>query len=374
MQPGKPLKVLLLAGRFEVRGSSARTLHLAEHLPSRGVQPQLVCIDACRVAPERRENYHLVSQPMLDVPLLDRIYRQFLYRDHADDPPDLIHIQWRGMLPLGQWLARKFARPYILTVHDYLDPRESFRFDRQWGRYVIAVSESVRDELVKVTGIDRSLVTVIHSGVPVDGVDCGLPVLDPDHTPVVGTAGPLEAVRGLDYFLRAAQLVSVTRPDVQFLIAGAGPEEKRLRQLVSELKLTGQVTFVPNVFDFGESLAAMDIYCLPALKQGLGTIMLEAMARGKPVIATQAGGVDSVVTEGKTGLLIPPTDSEHLAARILELLEDPARARAIGEAARELVRREFRVDTMVDLTTHLYRAIVDSETPRILTHPGVSAR
>ena len=105
MQQAKPLKVLLLAGRFEVRGSSARTLHLAEHLPPRGVQPQLVCIDACRVAPERRENYQLVSQPMLDVPVLDRVYRYFLYRDHADDPPDLIHIQWRGMLPLGQWLA-----------------------------------------------------------------------------------------------------------------------------------------------------------------------------------------------------------------------------------------------------------------------------
>jgi glycosyltransferase involved in cell wall biosynthesis len=366
--------VLLLAGRFEVRGSSARTLHLAEHLPTRGVRPQLVCIDACRVAPERRENYQLFSQPMLDVPILDRVYRHFLYRDHADDPPDLIHIQWRGMLPLGQWLARKFERPYVLTVHDYIDPRESFRFDRQWGRYIIAVSESVRDELVHVTGIDRSLVTVIHSGVPVDDVDSGLPVLDPEHTPVVGTAGPLEAAKGLDYFLRAAQVVSATRPDVQFLIAGAGPEEKRLRRLVSELRLTGQVTFVPNVFDFGDSLAAMDIYCLPALKQGLGTIMLEAMSRGKPVIATQAGGVDSVVTHGKTGLLVPPSDSNQLAASILELLEHPVRARSIGQSARDLVRREFRIDAMVDLTTHLYRAIVDSEVPRILSHPGASRR
>jgi glycosyltransferase involved in cell wall biosynthesis len=374
MPQPKPLKVLLLAGRFEVRGSSARTLHLAEHLPARGVQPQLVCIDACRVAPERRENYQLLSQPMLDVPILDRVYRHFLYRDHADDPPDLIHIQWRGMLPLGQWLARKFERPYVLTVHDYIDPRESFRFDRQWGRYIVAVSESVRDELVNVTGIDRSLVTVIHSGVPVDDVDSGLPVLDPEHTPVVGTAGPLEAAKGLDYFLRAAQVVSATRPDVQFLIAGAGPEEKRLRRLVSELRLTGQVTFVPNVFDFGDSLAAMDIYCLPALKQGLGTIMLEAMSRGKPVIATQAGGVDSVVTHGQTGLLVPPSDSGQLAASILELLSHPVRARSIGQSARDLVRREFRIDTMVDLTTHLYRAIVESEVPRILTHPGASRR
>lgn len=353
-----PLKVLLLAGRFEVRGSSARTLHLAEHLPQRNVQPQMVCIDACRVAPERRARYRVVSQPMLDVPIFDRIYRQFLYRDHADDPPDLIHIQWRGMLPLGQWLAERFERPYVLTVHDYLGDREILRFDQDWGRHIIAVSESVRDELLLRTDLAEDLVTVIHSGVPVEGIDCGLPVLDADHAPVVGTAGPLEAAKGLDYFLRSAQIVATTRPDVQFLIAGAGPEEKRLRQLVSEFKLTGQVTFVPNVFDFGDSLAAMDIFCLPALKQGLGTTMLEAMARGKPVIATQAGGVDIVVTEGQTGLLVPPTDSEHLAARMLELLDDPVRARRIGESAQELVRREFRVDKMVDLTTDLYRRIV----------------
>lgn len=359
----KPLKVLLLAGRFEVRGSSARTLHLAEHLPARSVQPKLVCIDACRVDPDRIANYSLVSQPMLDVPIFDRFYRQFLYRDHADDPPDLIHIQWRGMLPLGRWLANKFQRPYILTVHDYLAPKEAFRFDRQWGRKIVAVSESVRDELLKQTQLSSDLVTVIHSGVPLDGIDCGLPILDADHTPVVGTAGPLEAAKGLDYFLRAAQIVSASRPDVQFLIAGAGPEERQLRRLVSEFKLTGQVTFVPNVFDFGDSLAAMDIFCLPALKQGLGTIMLEAMARGKPVIATQAGGVDTAVHEGHTGLLVPPSDSEHLAARMLELLEDPMRARAIGQAGQELVRQKFRVDTMVDLTTQLYRNIATVNQP-----------
>ena len=337
----KPLKVLLLAGRFEVRGSSARTLHLAEHLPSRGIEPRLVCIDACRVDPDRLANYSVLAQPMLDMPIFDRFYRQFLYRDHADDPPDLIHIQWRGMLPLGRWLANKFQRPYILTVHDYLGPKEVFRFDQKWGRSIVAVSESVRDELLSRTKLSRDLVTVIHSGVPVDDIDCGLPVLDAGHTPVVGTAGPLEAAKGLDYFLLAAQIVSASQPDVQFVISGAGPEEKQLRRLVSEFKLTGQVTFVPNVFDFAESLAAMDIFCLPALKQGLGTIMLEAMARGKPVIATQAGGVDSVVSEGQTGLLVPPSDAEHLAARMLELLDDPMRARSIGQSAQELVRREF---------------------------------
>ena len=353
-----PLRVLLLAGRFEVRGSSTRTLHLAEHLPSLGIQPQLVCIDACRVSPERLRSVSMVSQPMLDVPMLGRIYRHFLYRDYANNPPDLIHIQWRGMLPLGRWLAKRLHRPYLLTVPDYLASRETLRLDDRWGHGIIAVSESVRDELLQRTQLDERLVTVIHSGVSTDISDRGLPVLDPGHTPVIGTAGPLEAARGIDYFLKAAQTVAAARSDAQFLISGAGPEEKRLRKLVSDYQLTSQVTFVPNVFDFSDSLAAMDIFCLPALKQGLGTIMLEAMARGKPVIATRAGGVDSVVGNNQTGLLVPPSDSEQLASRMLELLNDPVKARNIGSNGRELVCNSFRVDTMVDRTAAFYRSIV----------------
>ena len=355
-----PLRVLLLAGRFEVRGSSARTLHLAEHLPNLGIQPQLVCIDARRVSPERLQECSTISLQMLDAPLLGRIYWHFLHRDFASDPPDLIHIQWRGMLPLGRWLAKRLKRPYVLTIHDYLGPHETLRFDDRWGRKIVAVSDSVRDELLQRTQLSDQMVTVIHSGVSTEISDRGLPVLDPGHTPVIGTAGPLEAAKGIDYFLKAAQLVSATRPDAQFLISGAGPEEKRLRNLVSEYKLTSQVTFVPNVFDFSESLSAMDVFCLPALKQGLGTIMLEAMARGKPVIATQAGGVDSVVEEDRTGLLVPPSDGEQLADRMLELLNDPVKARNIGHNGMILVGDRFRVDSMVERTAALYRSLVEN--------------
>lgn len=356
-----PLNVLLLAGRFEVRGSSARTLHLAENLPSHGIHPRIVCIDARRVSPERRKNVSLVTMPLLDAPLAHRLYQYFLYRDLRDNPPDLIHVQWRGMLGLGRWLARRWRRPYVVTVHDYLGPHDSFKYDQQWGRAIVAVSESVKEDLLRQTRLPRELLTVIHSGVPAGLADRGRPVLDERHTPVVGTAGPLEAAKGLDYFLRAARIVAQSRPDVQFLIAGAGPEESRLRRMVAELRLAGQVTFVPNVYDFSYSLEAMDIFCLPALKQGLGTIMLEAMARARPVIATRAGGVDTVVDDGRTGLLVAPSDSEALAGRILELLSDPPRARSIGLRASEVVSQEFRVDTMVALTAQLYRRVVQRE-------------
>ena len=302
---------------------------------------------------------------LLDTPLVERLYRHFLLQDLQKNPPDLIHVQWRGMLPLGRWLAKHLQRPYIVTVHDYLNQQDAFKFDHQWGRRIIAVSESVKEDLLFQTKLAGDIVTVIHSGVPTDHISDGLTVLNNDHMPVVGTAGPLEAAKGLDYFLRAARIVAHSRPDVQFLVAGAGPDESRLRRLVGEMKMTGQVTFVPNVFDFTSSLEAMDIFCLPALKQGLGTIMLEAMARGRPVIATRAGGVDSVVKEGETGLLVEPSDIDDLAGRMLELLSNPAKAQEIGRRGRDVVSEHFRVDTMVQMTAELYRKVVTAEREQI---------
>ena len=167
------------------------------------------------------------------------------------------------------------------------------------------------------------LISVIHSGVDTDEAVSEVNVLEANRVPIVGTAGPLEAVKGFPFFLGAAARVLATGRDVEFVIAGAGPEESNLRRLACELRIDSRVTFVPNLFEFDDALSAMDIFCLPSLQQGIGTIMLEAMAMGRPVIATRVGGVHRVVRDNDTGLLVPPSNSEALAQRIEELLDDP---------------------------------------------------
>jgi glycosyltransferase involved in cell wall biosynthesis len=102
----------------------------------------------------------------------------------------------------------------------------------------------------------------------------------------------------------------------------------------------------------------MDVFCLPSLRQGLGTIMLEAMALGRPVIATGVDGVYSVVRDNETGLVVPPSNSGRLAQRILELLRDPFRARRIADNARQMVLRDFNVDRMVRETAEVYRQVL----------------
>ena len=360
------LNVLLLSGDFEVRGSSAYTLRLAEHLTAYDVKPRVICPDARMVGADKLADLPITVYGQMNFPVLRRLVMELIRRDLLSDVPDLIHIQSRNVLWQGAWLARRLRRPFVLTVHDSLQPREHLTLNRRWGERIITVSDSVKAELIGHTNMSEDRVTVIHSGVE-SSAENGLRVLDPNHVPVVGTAGPLEAVKGLPFFLGAAQRVLAAHKDVEFLVSGAGPEEGNLRRLARDLEISEHVTFVPNLHDFGASIAAMDIFCLPSLRQGLGTIMLEAMLLGKPVIASGVGGVYSVVRDRETGLVVPPSDSEQLAQKILELLNDPVKARAMAESGQRFVQEEFSVANMVSQTVDVYRQVVEQSAAGVRT-------
>ena len=369
-----PLKVALLSDRFEVRGSCAYTLRLVKHLEAFGILPQIICPNADAIAAPLRETLPIRLYPHMRMPLWGRVVMGTIRQDLEREKPQLIHVQSRWMQSRGAWLARTLGIPYILTIHDYLSPRERLKLDPVYGRRVLAVSQSVKSELLELVHLPAELVTVIHAGVEVPSDEELSPILSPDRLPVVGTAGPLESVKGLPFFLGAAQRVLSTNPRVQFLIAGAGPEEQNLRRLVRELGIVEAVTFVPNLYDFSAALEAMDIFCLPSLRQGLGTIMLDAMGRGIPVIAAGVGGVFSVVSDNETGLVVPPSNSARLAERIVELLDDPLRARTLGTAGRELVKEEFSVQRMVQETAEMYREIVEEAKTVLPGQPKPTAK
>ncbi len=353
--------ILLFAGRFTVRGSCSYSLRLAEQLPLQGMRSVVVCPDARRVEPERRRELQIREFSHLQLPLWGCVVVRMMLRQLQLDPPDLIHIQSRNVAQQGMWLARELKRPFVLTVHDYLQPSERFVVDRRWCRRIIAVSDSVKSDFQKRAGLPSDLISVVHSGVNTNDEVDETSILTANRVPVVGTAGPLEAVKGFPFFLGAAARVLATGRDVEFVIAGAGPEESNLRRLARELKIDSHVTFSPNLLEFGDALSATDIFCLPSLQQGIGTIMLEAMSKGRPVIASRVGGIDQVVRDGETGLLVPPSDSDSLAKRILELLDDPTKAREIGRAARVEVARDFSVNQMVSKTVAVYREILEAK-------------
>ena len=321
-----PLSVLMLSARFQPRGSSAYTLRLIRRLPDLGVKVSILCPDASQIPAPHPANISLREHARLDRPVIWRLLFRFLLPLLKKSPPDLIHTQSRRMLPQGNWLAKRLKRPQVLSVHDHLRPGEPLRFDPQCCTRILCVSESVKTDLLQKTRLPESLLEVIPAGVDVPEGITVVPPLQVGHVPVIGTAGPLEAVKGIPFFLGAAQRVLLTGRDVEFLVAGAGPEEANLRRLARSLGISERVTFVPYVLDFAESLAAMDLFVLPSLQQGLGTVMLEAMSLGRAVIATGVGGVYSIVRDRQTGLIVPTSERASLDARMMELLDIPARA------------------------------------------------
>lgn len=351
-------QVLLFAGQFAVRGQCAYTLRLAEFLPTEGFRALVVCPDARIVPAETRRELQIREYPYLFQPILGRVVQEVLLRQLSIDPPDIIHAQTPSALPGATKIARHLERPLVVTIHDYLPERASLRIDPNVCRRAITVCDAVRDHLVDRYRIPSDMLCVIPSGVGCHRQKPLEPVLQPLKVPVIGTAGPLEAVKGFPYFLGAAARVLATGRDVEFVVAGAGPEEHNLRRLSRDLGLAEHVTFLSNLLDFSPAMEAMDIFCLPSLRQGWGTVMLEAMALGRPVIATNVGGMAHVVRDGETGLLSPPSDSAQLAARMLDLLDDPVKARRLGHAAREKVASEFNIEQMVKQTIGVYRAVL----------------
>lgn len=353
------LKILLFSEKFEARGTSAYTLRLARNLPEHGFELSVITPNAACVDPEVRKNLHIEEYPDLEIPIWKRRFPAVLSKKYRNEPPVLLHIQSRGVLNPGTKLSRYLQIPCILTVHDAVPSSTRLKLDKGLCKKVIAVSEHVKETLLEHHAWLGEKIAMIHSGVEPKTNAKKNPALSPGQTPVIGTAGPLEAVKGFPFFLSAAQKILSEGFEAYFLVAGAGPEEFNLRRLAEDLGIEKSVSFLSGLHDFDRSLAAIDIFCLTSLKQGLGTVMLDAMSRQIPVIASAVGGVADILEDNKSGLLVPPANSDKLAERILELLRNPVRARSIGQEGHRTVLNKFGVEKMIERTVAVYRSVLE---------------
>jgi glycosyltransferase involved in cell wall biosynthesis len=176
---------------------------------------------------------------------------------------------------------------------------------------------------------------------------------------VVGLVGRLVPAKAPEVFLRALALAAARVPALRGLVVGDGPLRSELETEARRLGLEGRVVFAGVRQDVPELLPGLDALAFSSVREGLSMAMLEAMAAGVPVIATDVGGTPELITHGVTGLLVPPGRPESLADALVALLEDAAGAAAIRQAARRCVEDRFSLDRM----TAAYQALY-GETPR----------
>ncbi|MBM3223808.1 MAG: glycosyltransferase family 4 protein, partial [Candidatus Tectomicrobia bacterium] len=210
------------------------------------------------------------------------------------------------------------------------------------------------------SGIPPQRVQTVYSGVDLQRFQAvpAAPPLFPMGTRVIGTVGHLAGQKGQRYLLEAFALLTRTEPEIGLVIAGDGALRGPLEAQAAALGITHQVCFTGFRRDILELTQSFDLFVFASYLEGLGTAILDAMALGKPVVATRAGGIPEAVQEGVTGLLVPPRDPSALAEALRYCLRHPVQARRFGEAGRARVERSFTVEQMVRGTLQVYATML----------------
>jgi glycosyltransferase involved in cell wall biosynthesis len=174
----------------------------------------------------------------------------------------------------------------------------------------------------------------------------------------LGNVAAFVPEKGQELLIRALADLRTQFPQCVLLLAGEGPEQVRLRDLVRHLRLDGIVKFPGFVSDIESVYAATDLFVFPSHEEPLGSALLSAMAHGLPVVALSRGGIPEVVEDGRNGVLVKEVDPGALAAATARLLSNPANARRLGEAARATISTRFSASHMVDATLDLYERLI----------------
>ena len=232
----------------------------------------------------------------------------------------------------------------------------------QVDRFICA-SEAIR-KILLADGVAPARAVTVHEGIDLGHVAAAprLAIHEefwlPHGSPIVGNVAALVPHKGQRHLVEAAALVVREVPDARFVIAGEGELRPTLEHLIKHLNLEKHVIlagFRPDVLSMHK---AFDIFVMSSITEGLGTSLLDAMACGRPIVATTAGGMPEVVQDGKTGILVPPRDDRALADGIIRLLKDPALRERMGTAGLALAEARFSAERMVADTLRVYQGVV----------------
>jgi sugar transferase (PEP-CTERM/EpsH1 system associated) len=231
---------------------------------------------------------------------------------------------------------------------------------------VFAVTRELRDYHARQAWISAERIRVIYNGVDTEKFR---PRADtraslrkrfglPENRFIVGTVGRTVAIKDHPTLLRAVEIMVRGGIDAHALLVGSGPELPRNQQIAADSPvLAGRVTFIGDCDQVPDLLNAMDAFALTSISEGMSNTLLEAMATGLPVIATDVGGNPEIIVEDSSGWLFRPRDAESLAARLTLLAAQENLRRQTGAAAREQVIERFSLERMLKEYTSLYRGL-----------------
>jgi glycosyltransferase involved in cell wall biosynthesis len=359
---------MLLTVGLGVGGTEGQLLEIASRLDRRRFDVSVCVLKGTDVIADelRARGVQVIAldgEGTWDVRVLYRLYRVLLA-----ERPDVIHafLFWANFI--SRVLGRLLQVPVLISSYrDILlwarwHNRLCERLTARWAHAVTCCSEAVRRRALSEVGGDERKYVTIYNGVDTARFDSrqapsrselGLR----EGVLVIGTVCRLvEPTKGLRILLEAvAQLrKQASSPGCQLLIVGEGPAYGNLREQSERLGIAPWVVFAGVRRDIPALLPLLDVFVLPSLYEGFGIAILEAMAAGRPVIATETGGIPEVVIHRETGLLVPPGNPEALTDAIQWVLSHPEDAKTLGARGRERACKHFSIEAVVRQHEALY--------------------
>jgi glycosyltransferase involved in cell wall biosynthesis len=299
-----------------------------------------------------------------------------LWRLMIQEKPSIVHTHTSKPGILGRWAAKMAGVPIIVhTPHGHVffghfGPLAS-RFFLMVERLMafitdrmVALTEGESNDYIAFSICDPDKIVTIHSGVEIDRyMTAEVDIedkkkslgLDPKGL-VVGTVGWLLPIKGPMYLLKAMARVWQSHPETSLVFVGKGDLEKELREEALRMEASGRVSFLGWRDDIPEIMQILDIFVLPSLNEGMGRVLVEAMAAGKPVVASRVGGIPDLVKHGQNGLLVEPGDVTGLSLAIRKLLIDKKMQDEMGMKGRTMAQN-FGVEKMVEKIDALYSSL-----------------
>ena len=341
-------------------GAEQMLLRLAEEYGRRGFS-QMVCLrkDGWLAEEVRKRNLPLEIRPLGRLP--DAGWLSDIRRQALSYGVKAIHAHEFAMNVRGAILARSLGIPSVATVHgtgyfgDKFMRRFAYRLTSRLT-HLVAVSADIRQHLIERAKIKPEQVSVIPNGVDTKRFKFNAPkrlamrahLGIRDNEFLLGTVGSYYPVKGHRFLIEAMRELVKVDSGIRLVMAGQGPLAHDLQQQALDQGVGENVRVIGYIEDTSAFLSALDLFVMPSLSEGQPLALLEAASNGRCIVASNVGGVPEIIENGKSGILVPPGDSNALAAAIMRVWREPARRENLAGSAALEINNHWSIERTVD--------------------------
>ncbi len=380
------IKLIHIITRLDKGGSAENTFLTLKGLDKSRYEVSLITGPVENPSQDRRNQIEESGVNDIQVPQLRRNINLFydlrallkIRRLLKKEKPDIVHTHTSKAGLLGRLAARLAGIPSIIhTPHGHvffgyfgaLKTKMFILLEKLASRItdrIIALTPREKADYLSYKVAEEDKLVVIPSGIELHKCqptpqeersklrkELGIP----DRSAVVGTAGRLVPVKGPGFLLQAIGQVISEHPDTYLVFAGDGPLRKNLKKDAVDRGLAKNIIFTGWRDDMARVLSVFDIFCLPSLNEGMGRVLVEAMALGKPIVASDVGGIPDLIIPGKNGILVPPQNPGELAKQILFLIKNREEREKLGRAGKEMASA-YSDEIMVKKIAELYEKVL----------------